>query len=237
MRLSQRLEVIYSFIREGDRVADIGSDHGYIPLKLIEDGVSDYIVLVDISKDSLKKGRDNIERFTKESNAHVDYRLGDGLKVIDFGEVDDVIIAGMGGRLIVDILRDDINKTDSFGKLILQPRNHSGELRYWLYKNGYNITRDILVRENRHIPEIIVAEKGLSSIDVEELKDSSVELEVPLHMCENDKDILSDFLERKVRKTEILLDNLKKSNTLNINMIKEYEYRLKYLRFFLKRVI
>ena len=64
MRLSQRLEVIYSFIREGDRVADIGSDHGYIPLKLIEDGISDYIVLVDISKDSLNKGKENIQRYT-----------------------------------------------------------------------------------------------------------------------------------------------------------------------------
>ena len=236
MKLSDRLNTIYEFIRPGEIVADIGSDHGYIALKLIEEEKSPYIVLVDISEESLLKGKNNIDRFNN-SGIILDYRVSDGLKSLDFGEVDNIVIAGMGGRLIVDILSYDIKKTDSFERLILQPRNHSSELRYWLYKNGYNITNDILVRENKHIPEIIVAEKGAPLMDIENLNEESIELEAPITLCDNDNGILIEFLNNKINKTNVVLDNLKRSSNIDLEVLKKYSYRLNYLNYFLEKVI
>jgi len=236
MKLSDRLNAIYEFIRPGEMVADIGSDHGFIAVKLIEEEKSPYIILSDISEYSLLKGKKNIDNY-ENNDIIIDCRMGDGLKTLDYGEVDDVIIAGIGGRLIVDILSNETMKTSSFPKLILQPRNHSGELRYWLYNNGYNITNDIIVRENKYIPEIIVAVKGMPLVDIKGLDKESIELEVPITLCDNDKDILIEFLNGKIDKTNVVLENLKKSSDIDLELFKKYEYRLNYLKYFLEKVI
>ncbi|MBK5253065.1 MAG: SAM-dependent methyltransferase [Peptostreptococcaceae bacterium] len=237
MKLSDRLNIIYNAIREGETVADIGTDHGFIPIKLIETGKSPYVVLVDISCDSLEKGRNNVQSIVnEEQKSIIDFRLGDGLKALDFAEVDDIIIAGMGGRLIRDIMSYDIEKTRSFQKFILQPRNHSGELRYWLLNNGFNIVSDILVRENKYIPEILIVESGMPLFDISELNEESIELSVPVTLADNDKQLVIELLERNINNSKKVLDNLLLSSDNKTEMVKEYEYKLEYLTEFMKKV-
>ncbi|NLY82925.1 MAG: SAM-dependent methyltransferase [Clostridiales bacterium] len=237
MKLSDRLDVIYNAIREGETVADIGTDHGFVPIKLVETGKSPYVILADISNDSLKKGRKNILSQVKDDyDGIIDFRLGDGLQALDYAEVNDVIIAGMGGRLIREIMSYNIQKTRSFEKFILQPRNHAGELRYWLFNNGFNIASDILVRESRHIPEILIVESGMPILDISELNEESVELLAPVTLAENDKELLLEFLERNIRNTKQVLSNLLLSSDDKSETINDYKYRLNYLTEFMNKV-
>ncbi len=156
--LSERLDKIASFIRHGDRVADIGTDHGYIPIYLKQREISRFIVAGDINEGPLEKLEENLEKYLGNDRDGVVARLGSGLEVIQPGEVNTVVIAGMGGLLMQDILAADWKRTNSVERFILQPRNAQDKLRKWLLENGFRITGEVLARENRFIWEIICAE-------------------------------------------------------------------------------
>ncbi len=156
MRLSRRIYALRDAVAKGETVADIGTDHGYVPMLLVRDGISPYAIMSDISADSLSKAVETFKAVGIETE-ETQFRVGDGLDGIEDGEVDDLIIAGLGGLTINTILDANPNKTRSFKKLILQPRKHSGNLRYYLYTHGWDIESEILVPEGKFICEIIVA--------------------------------------------------------------------------------
>ena len=153
--LTDRLQMIADEISKGETMADIGTDHGFLPLYLWEQGISPSVIFCDVSEPSLSKAKAAAGAY--QFGHELDFRVGDGLQVLKTGEVDAVVIAGMGGLLIRDILADDLAKTCSIGKYILQPRNHSGLLRHWLISHGFEITKNQLVREGKFICEIITA--------------------------------------------------------------------------------
>lgn len=155
INLSERLKKMAQRIDKGETMADIGTDHGFLPLYLLESGISPKVIMTDISEKSLEKAVDNAASCLKGRDGRAEFRTGDGLSVLGMGEVDAVVIAGMGGKLIRDIMADDITLTASFDKFILQPRIGQGILRKWLIENGFRIIADDVVREGRHIPEII----------------------------------------------------------------------------------
>ena len=154
-RLTDRLQLLADQIENGETMADIGTDHGFLPLYLWQQGISPAVIMCDISEPSLAKAK--AAAGALQFGRELDFRAGDGLNVLAPGEVDVIVIAGMGGLLIRDILSDDLEKTRSFSKFILQPRNNSGQLRYWLAANGFEIRSNHLVREGKFICEIIVA--------------------------------------------------------------------------------
>lgn len=156
MRINERITALCRSVEKGASAADIGTDHGYVPLLLYRDGVSPFVIMCDISGDSLAKARESFEL----SGIDVPddwFRVGNGLEPLDKGEVDSVIIAGLGGNTIIDILSGDPAKAESFRRLILQPRNRSGELRHYLYTHGFDIVCEELVAEGKFICEIITA--------------------------------------------------------------------------------
>lgn len=167
MRFSKRIYALRDAVNIGETVADIGTDHGYVPMLLVRDSISPRVIMSDISADSLAKSIDTFKAVNIDASPE-DFRVGDGLNTIGFGEVDTVIIAGLGGHTIVQILDEDIERTRSFGHLVLQPRKHSGALRAWLYENSFKIEKEILTSEGKFICEIIVA-----------VPDSSVKRELP----------------------------------------------------------
>lgn len=152
--LSVRLQKIADRINEGETMADIGTDHGFLPIYLIENDISPYVIMADVSRPSLMKGSDNLDMLGADRK-RADFRVGDGISVLERGEVDTVVIAGMGGMLIRDIMSADMEHTCSFRKYILQPRTRQGHLRKWLLENGFTIIHEDLVEEGRFIPEII----------------------------------------------------------------------------------
>lgn len=155
MNLTDRLSYLANQINKGETMADIGTDHGFLPIYLTEKGICEKAIMCDISSGSLDKARENC---MKHNSKHLwDLRLGNGLEKIAMGEVDVIVIAGMGGILMTKIIGDDIEKSRSFRRFILQPRNNHGYLRKWLYENGFYIIDEGIVDEDSNLCEIITA--------------------------------------------------------------------------------
>lgn len=175
LRLSDRLQMIADQIEPGETMADIGCDHGFLPIYLRLAGKSPKAIVADVSALSLAKAASNasLHGFCAEAAAGVgmrmaadargkddagmDFRAGNGLFVLAPGEVDAVVIAGMGGKLIRDIMAADLEHTCSFKRFVLQPRIGQGHLRKWLLRHGFAIINEGLVTEGAHIAEIITA--------------------------------------------------------------------------------
>ncbi|MBQ6440169.1 MAG: SAM-dependent methyltransferase [Mogibacterium sp.] len=158
MRLSKRIYALADNVINGDSIADIGTDHGYVPMLLMKHGVSPRVIMSDISEGSLAKAKETFSACRLGDRvSESDFRIGDGLRTVEAGEVDELIIAGLGGHTIKNILADDEGKSKSFKRLILQPRKHSGTLRYYLYTHGWDIESEKLAEEGKFACEIITA--------------------------------------------------------------------------------
>ncbi|EOR26167.1 hypothetical protein A500_08878 [Clostridium sartagoforme AAU1] len=147
MELSERLNFIIKNIENTSVLADIGTDHGYIPLHALKSGICSKAIAVDINKEPLDKAR--LNAILEGMGEELEFRLGDGLKVLEKDEVEVTVIAGMGGNLIRDILEEQIEKVNSMKYLILQPAQNPEVLREYLYTNNYEIiNEDLCLDEN-----------------------------------------------------------------------------------------
>ena len=211
-RLSERLEMIASHIREGESAADIGTDHGYIPIRLLSGHVTDRVILTDINEGPLIKARNNFRRWLPGTEPEL--RQGPGLSVLAPGEADAVIIAGMGGILISRILEDDPGIVAGTRRFILQPRNHSFTLREYLrgMKDHVITDEEIALEAGRYCEIITLTRKDAVSEEEGELVRKAAELEKHLDLEQRIYDELPvmhaltgryrDYLEYKSR-TEI----------------------------------
>ncbi len=231
-RLTDRLQMIADEIKKGETMADIGTDHGFLPLYLWENGISPSVIMCDISEPSLAKAKaaSGAYQFGNE----LDFRAGDGLKVLKTGEVDAVVIAGMGGLLIRDILADDPAKTFSFKKFILQPRNNAGHLRYWLASNGFNIAKNQLVREGKFICEVITVLTP-KAFDMDDLAPQNASpdpggacWDFPADFFEIHPELASEYAAVKLGIEEKILEGMLKSETVTRDEIETVRGRISY---------
>ncbi|MFC4618017.1 tRNA (adenine(22)-N(1))-methyltransferase [Camelliibacillus cellulosilyticus] len=156
--LSKRLKTIASYIPRGSRLADIGSDHAYLPVYLVlEDGIEKGIA-GEINDGPLKSAMETVRTYGLE--ARIDVRKGNGLSVIKKGEVDAIAIAGMGGELIRTILDSGRDRLTAETTLVLQPNVAEHRVREWLEMNGWTIDAEEILEEDDHIYEVIVAKKS-----------------------------------------------------------------------------
>ena len=137
--LDSRLSLCASFVRNGCRLADIGTDHAYLPVYLCQKGVIKSAIAADINPDPLKSGQKTIAEAGLDGV--IQTRLSDGLKGIAADEADDIVIAGMGGELIARIIDDCPYSRDTTKHFILQPMTKSEALIRWLDANGFLILR------------------------------------------------------------------------------------------------
>ena len=158
-RLSKRLRAVAAFVQQGSRLADVGSDHAYLPLFLVEKGIIDYAVAGEVVQGPYQSALTNVAQAGKEELIQV--RLANGLSAIESSDqIDTITIAGMGGRLIADILEAGMDKLVGVQRLILQPNNREDELRIWLQEQDFQIVAEELVTENQKFYEILVVEPG-----------------------------------------------------------------------------
>ena len=159
-KLSPRLMAMAGFVSSGESIADIGADHGYLPLYLVREGISPFAILTDIKPGPLEKTRESVGKALDCFVAILSLRLGDGLAPIEKAEVDVVVIAGLGGETIISILAEDAEKAKSFGKYILQPRTKTDLLKYWLKEAGWTIAAETKAEEYGRLCDIIVCAPG-----------------------------------------------------------------------------
>ncbi|MCC3668005.1 MULTISPECIES: tRNA (adenine(22)-N(1))-methyltransferase [Terrisporobacter] len=207
MKLTNRLLKIASLVSENKRLADIGTDHGYIPVYLLNEGKINFAILADINKGPLENARSEVKRNKLEDK--VDLRLGSGIEVLKKGEVDEVIIAGMGGILIGELLEANKEVAHSVDKLILQPMQAQEELRQYLLNNGYEILDECLEKEDFRIYEIIVAKYTGKNTHLED----NIYYEIGKKLIENKDELLVEFVENKIKKYNNIISKLGNKDT------------------------
>lgn len=157
MELSTRLAAIAAQVPPGSRLADIGTDHAYLPAYLILEGTIPFAVASDVNRGPLDRGRETARLAGVEEK--IGFRLSDGLRGMREDEADVIVIAGMGGELISRILSEAPWTKDKL--LLLQPMTAQPELRRWLNGNGYRIERETVVREGRKLYVILTVRGGV----------------------------------------------------------------------------
>lgn len=139
-------------------IADIGTDHAYIPIYLIKKGLAERAIAADINKGPIEKAKLNI--ISENLEDKIELRLGDGLSVIKPDEVQCAVIAGMGGNLIQDIIEKDIDVFKKLNYCIVQPMQNPEVLRKYIYVKGYEIIDEDLCKEDDKFYEIIKIRYG-----------------------------------------------------------------------------
>lgn len=155
--MNLRLNTLANMVDQNSRVADIGTDHAYLPIKLVMQGKVQFAIASDVAKGPLHNAKVDITEagLTKQ----IDVRLGSGLKTIKTEDkIDTVVIAGMGGKLMTELLNEAWLDQKRFSTLILEPNIGEPRVRTWLMVHGYQINQERLIFEAGHSYELIKAE-------------------------------------------------------------------------------
>ena len=206
-KLKSRLNMAAQMVRRGSRIADIGTDHAYLPAALILDGAIPCAIAADLRKGPLENAEATVKSYGIAEK--VELRLSDGLKCVDPCEVDDIVIAGMGGILISEILEAAPWVKNKNIQLVLQPQSHDEVLRRWLWDNGFEITKEDACFEDDKT-YICMAAEYTGKI----AEHSEAEILLGGFIEKNDDASLS-FCEKKLRRVRVRLDALKKSDPEN----------------------
>ncbi len=216
--LSYRLKAIVTMVPESETVADIGCDHGKVAVWLLKNGRAKYAVCGDISGRSLDKARRLV--IAKGLQTAVSLREGSGFGVVEQGEADTAVLAGMGGELITSILENGRDKLPD--RLVLSCNKGSGVLRKWLTENGYVIEAEDLVLENRHYYPVMRAVRGQSR----PLND--IELEFGPVLLEQKPKLLKYYVDHRIDQTKSIRGKLVKTKAARKEeLLSEIDERLR----------
>ncbi|MEH7414104.1 tRNA (adenine(22)-N(1))-methyltransferase TrmK [Neobacillus drentensis] len=171
-KLSVRLKTVAKYVIEGARMADIGSDHAYLPCYLAKKSKISYAVAGEVAQGPFQSAEKNV--LSEGLADTIAVRMGDGLAVIEPDEVDCITIAGMGGALISSILDNGKGKLDSVQRLILQPNISAISIRTWLLANNWELIAEEIIEEDSKIYEILVAERGDPSKPYQKKRDEGL---------------------------------------------------------------
>ncbi|WEV44451.1 class I SAM-dependent methyltransferase [Lactobacillus sp. ESL0684] len=161
--MNLRLNTLAEMVDRSARIADIGTDHAYLPIKLVLEDKVDYAIASDIAQGPLKNAQDNITQAGLQTK--ITTRLGSGLSTITLQDrIDTVVIAGMGGKLITQILTDAWRNHYQFPTLILEPNIGEPGLREWLVQHSYQIVAEEILAEAGHTYELIKAKKVMQEV-------------------------------------------------------------------------
>ena len=205
MKLGSRLAALAAFVPHGTRVADIGTDHAYLPIELVQKNIAISAVAADVHIGPYQAAKGNIENLGL--NHKISVRFGDGLAVLSPGEVDTVVIAGMGGGTIIEILNSNPEVTSSLSRLILQPMVATGLVRRWLLANEWRIIDEALVQDDGTLYEIVVAEQGGSVIP------EPIMYDIGMKLWDNKPELLQLHIDSLIAQTKRVLHEMEASNT------------------------
>ncbi len=213
--LSARLACVASLVPAGARVADIGSDHAYLPAALVLDGKINFAIAGEVVKGPYENAVHEIKDHQLEGQ--VIPRLADGLAAIEPADkVDTITIAGMGGSLIASILEKGKDKLTEIKRLVLQPNVGESQLREWLMNNHYQIMTEKIIEEDNHIYEIIVAEPS-----VVPFRYSKYELDFGPFLLENKGPIFKKKWQEYLQREAHVIDQMQKAQQPPVKKINE----------------
>lgn len=195
MELSKRLQAVADLVTPGYKIVDVGTDHAYIPIYLVEKEIVPMAVAMDINKGPLERATEHIREYKLENQ--IQTRLSNGLQHLHKEEVDAVILAGMGGNLIVNILSDNMEKTESLKECILQPQSEIAKVRAFLLEKGFSfIQENMVLDDGKYYPMMKVVPPKADKKQMPVVW-SEVELQYGKLLLEQKNPILKQFLERE----------------------------------------
>lgn len=204
MKLNDRLAEIAGKIPKCNILADVGTDHGYIPIYALENGLCQKALAADLREGPLKMAYANIKKNNLENS--IELRLGNGLEPILLSECDVVVIAGMGGNLIKDILAASTEKARAAGLLLLQPNNAVDSLRRWLNENDFEITDESLALDTGKLYNVLSA-KWTGKIE----KDDLFSYYIGRKLLERKQPLLERYLNKKLRELDVIIEGRSKA--------------------------
>lgn len=160
MILSKRLTTIASLVPVGSRVADVGTDHGYTPIYLVKNGVAVSAIAMDVRSGPLSRAAEHVREYGFEEK--IELRLSDGLQALQAGEVDTVIISGLGGPLMIDILTRGQQVAQTVDTFVLSPQSDIPGVRVYLREHGYRIDKEVFLKEEGKYYTVMVVTHGSS---------------------------------------------------------------------------
>lgn len=167
-KLSKRLERVAAYVPQNAVVADIGSDHAYLPCYLANNGLIARGIAGEVVKGPYESACKEVKRAKLQDTIEV--RLADGMEAVEPKDgVTAVTIAGMGGPLIATILNKDLSRLQTVERLILQPNIHAKAIRVWAIKNGWKIIAEEILSEDDKVYEILVLERGEQELSEAEI--------------------------------------------------------------------
>lgn len=219
IKLSKRLEEVTNFILPNRAVADIGSDHAYLPIYAIQNELVNHAIAGEVVEGPYRHAVETVEQYNLQEV--VDVRFGDGLDVLEPNEaIGTITICGMGGLLISDIIAagKENNRLPKEARLVLQPNNNENNLRAFLVQNGYEIIDESIIEDNLKIYEIIVAEQTDNNLSY-----SDADLLFGPKLLEYKNTTFKKKWQQELNKTRSILNNLKNTdNNEKIEVLEKY---------------
>lgn len=223
MDIKPRLKKIAELIPHGAILADVGTDHAYLPVYCFQNNIIKSAIAMDINPLPLKRAESHLKKYGFLSKCET--RLSDGLKELNKDEADTIVIAGMGGILIKNILKESPHVTDNDTTLLLQPMTAPTELRQFIFSVGMYIANEYVVREENKFYNIFEVKRGVVPI-TDEL------LYIGNNLKKNSPECFFDYLEYKKRVCKKIINGMNESKSKNDELYKKYmhEYSV-YLRY------
>lgn len=222
MQLSKRLQSVANLVTKGLRVADIGCDHAYTSIYMMKEGIATHVIAMDINKGPLEKAKANVKAYRFQD--HIETRLSDGAKKLEVGEVEALLISGMGGALMIKILSERMEVFQSLKEVVLQPQAEIHLVRKFLHQQGYVITEEVFLKEDGKY-YVAMKAKNLHTMSKEEAAmiltqyDRTYEKECYDYygklLLEEKHPVLEEFLHREIRMRIEIQEKLKEKETAN----------------------
>lgn len=205
--LSNRMKAVAGLVTPGNRVCDVGCDHGYVSIYLVQTKKTPKVLAMDVNQGPLAAAKEHIVKFGVED--YIDLRLSNGLSDYRMGEADTLICAGMGGRLLMEILDKEPEKTADFQELILQPQSEIPLFRRFLREKGYTVTAEDMILEEGKFYPMMRAVLSVEKKDTEKSREGySLEDRFGPLLLQTEHPVLFQFIIQEKRVKESILKRL-----------------------------
>ncbi len=222
MKLSKRLQAVVAMISKGNTLADIGTDHGYIPIYMALNNLTSHAIAMDVNQGPLERAINNIEKYKVESI--VSTRLSNGLEKLRVHEVDTILIAGMGGLLTIRILSEYLKIAHSAKELVLSPHSDVEMVRKYLVENKFLIKDEAIVFDEGKYYFIIKAVQGSMAMPEE------IDLLFSKKLLERQDSTLKKYLLKELDKKQNIFNKLTEYGQENTQRIMEIQREMSRIK-------
>lgn len=222
MKLTNRLLACASLVRPGNVAADVGTDHGYLPIYLLEQGICPWVIAADIREMPLEAAKRSVRKAGITEG--VSFFLSDGLEKLPVAELQTIICAGMGGDCIIGILDRARAAWEPGYQFILQPQSSVSDLRCWLSEQGFEILRERLARDGKFIYTVMEVVYGGN------MELTPGEQFLPINRFDREEPLLMDYYHRVLDSLHMTVRGLAQAKQAPVEQKLYYETALEQVR-------